>query len=935
MSDGTPKESLPPKSTPRSAVLGTISGNHSKTGTISGLQATGSFDEVMIRSNPSFEDDQGLTRGRAHTDDANVPPTRQRLYSEEDEELRLARAMALAVQQHPNMTPEEIHQLHFGDTQQSEIIELQKRQSDESRKPISFVKGFQESIKVSQKKAKKHIHSIVGTTTTNRPTPPQGRISPVAKAAPARGAVISPVLTSIEETSATTTTKEANSTSAIPAVATSETVKEAWPTLMGKPSSDDSRRSTSPQLSSATLSIETVTESTDDDEAKKEKKKKPSVKSNLGMADEPRVLDDETSIRLSSIVWKRRGGIGKLSFTNAWERRKMVLKGSKLFYFVMAQDLEEGDSVDTKKATWFEQAAQNLEKAKGVWLPAADDPSTPRGYLDLVKENCTVAAASGHSGAPSPFAISIKSKGDTIWKLCFDNHATQMEWLAALTDLVVTASVDAYNQSLLMVADPSQEASIFSAGYMPPPATSGQEAAHRLWMMEPYNVRSSECLGDETEGAEEEVQVESKERTMSAELNGLSTTVSLDDSEEGDQWILHDKEVYVVLATVNVALVLSHSSSTTTEGFWYVLTFCNLGLWLCLAADHKKKPRPGVIPSVTVVPELKQQEEVVEKVVLGVKEIEAKIKPIAGTTTLKILKPTDSPEKDGHIFGAWCTPSGNTLAVRSHGYLSTNMKVPSPGELYDCSHVDIFESPRRHPDMAARVTLPKVQFQGDDAGPKTWHAPDVFIVSVALPTDTPSLRGGGQDGGGYTITMYFTMQQETRDILRRVTADSYDILHEPIPTDIQKSKVNAVKLFEEWCRRAPTDPAFQSRFKLIPNAQNLKEIGMPSWIAKYNGKPVLIKRPGQTGFLFSHPELSCMEFDISLHPFPYLAKQAICYMKENFFEKVVVTFGFCIEGRSDDELPECVIGLMQLCYPDPQYAIQAADFFAGTSPKSF
>jgi hypothetical protein len=167
-----------------------------------------------------------------------------------------------------------------------------------------------------------------------------------------------------------------------------------------------------------------------------------------------------------------------------------------------------------------------------------------------------------------------------------------------------------------------------------------------------------------------------------------------------------------------------------------------------------------------------------------------------------------------------------------------------------------------------------------------------------------------------------------------VTAEGYDPSTEQVD-DAQKNIVNAVRLFEEWCRRAPTDPKFMSRFKVVPNAHNLKEIGMPGWISKYNGKPFLIKRPGQTGFLFNHPELSCMEFDISLHPFPYLAKQAICYMKDSYFKKILVSFGFVIEGRADDELPECLIGLMQLCYPDPIHAIQADTFFAGTCNRSF
>ena len=82
-------------------------------------------------------------------------------------------------------------------------------------------------------------------------------------------------------------------------------------------------------------------------------------------------------------------------------------------------------------------------------------------------------------------------------------------------------------------------------------------------------------------------------------------------------------------------------------------------------------------------------------------------KPKAGSTTVKLEHPEDSPEIDGQVFGAWCAPPGENLAVRSHGYLTSKEKVPSPGELYECSNVDIFESPHRYPDMARRVELPK------------------------------------------------------------------------------------------------------------------------------------------------------------------------------------------------------------------------------------
>ena len=157
-------------------------------------------------------------------------------------------------------------------------------------------------------------------------------------------------------------------------------------------------------------------------------------------------------------------------------------------------------------------------------MPAADDPSTPRGYLDLVKERASVAAATGHSGAPSPFAISIKIKADTYWKLCFDNHAVQMEWLAALTDVVVNASVDAYNANLVAAADPSQEATMFSSNYMSPPSSDKDEAGHRLWMTQPYNV-SSVSLGRGISDVCEDSSVEDVEDMDDEQVRTLTESV--------------------------------------------------------------------------------------------------------------------------------------------------------------------------------------------------------------------------------------------------------------------------------------------------------------------------------------------------------------------------------------------------------------------------
>jgi len=103
--------------------------------------------------------------------------------------------------------------------------------------------------------------------------------------------------------------------------------------------------------------------------------------------------------------------------------------------------------------------------------------------------------------------------------------------------------------------------------------------------------------------------------------------------------------------------------------------------------------------------------------------------------------------------------------------------------------------------------------------------------------------------------------------------------------------------------------------------------GCPSYISKYNGKPVLIKRNQVTGFFHDYPDQNAMEFDISLHPFPYLFKQGTSYIKDNYFDEAIGTFGFVIEGRNDEELPEVVIGALQLRHPSPRYVMTDKEFF--------
>lgn len=726
---------------------------------------------------------------------------------------------------------------------------------------------------------------------------------------------------------------------------------------------------------------------------------------------------NEPGATLFSMVWKRRSGLGQLQ-KNAWERRRLVLREGIVCYFKGDEEknpalshqnsgreiLASGsrsptdstdaaasvataghDSSGSKRQSWWEQATINIQKqaaeltqqvattiAEGN-LPGAQpaDPNAPRGVLDIVKERATFAATAGHSGAPSPFCISMKVRGETRWKFAFETRSEQMKWLAALTDVVVKMCVGEYNNGLKMAEsttslgakgggattlhhargdgpaqsdverqvaaqNPALQSSIPNinvGGFLPAASAASlysfpPDGKNKLWRLGAYSIEGcaesedNDSDEDETSDIGEDVVDEDDEKNtdQASEEKGMVKILGgiflhsyfqryAPSARLGDKWMLKGDPLYLALTLLNWAIFYGRRSSTSIARFWFVIIAINVVVCMCL-----KKADTSHVSSVDgeeIIKEEKERkrrkkrkaEEAVSVPALPV------IKPRAGSTLVRVKNAEERPtNKAGHRFCGFRSLPSSEFHVRSHGYLSTKKKIPCPGELYTLAAMDVFESDKQYRDMAKRVKLPPTSFKED--GEKTWHSPDIFVVSVALPTEAPKLGRPTEDGQGFTITMYFTMKQLTRDILKRVTIPGYDPLQDKSEanTDVQKRLCNGVRLWEEWCRRAPSDPSFQARFKFIPFGSNLVDIGMPGWISKYNGKPVLIKRAGVTGFLFDHPELNAMGFDITLHPFPYLAKQATAYMADAYFKQMIASFAFVIEGRSDDELPEVLIG---------------------------
>lgn len=136
-------------------------------------------------------------------------------------------------------------------------------------------------------------------------------------------------------------------------------------------------------------------------------------------------------VSVSTVAWKRRSGFGKLSGSvgigSSWERRKIVLVGTKLAYYTITGD--EGSERQLRH---------------------------PRGTLDVVSERLTVSPAVHCVDMPTPYGLILRAKAQSLgaedttkWKLCFDTRQQQAAFLLALSDVVVSRAVTEFNASVL------------------------------------------------------------------------------------------------------------------------------------------------------------------------------------------------------------------------------------------------------------------------------------------------------------------------------------------------------------------------------------------------------------------------------------------------------------------------------------------------------
>ena len=253
---------------------------------------------------------------------------------------------------------------------------------------------------------------------------------------------------------------------------------------------------------------------------------------------------------------------------------------------------------------------------------------------------------------------------------------------------------------------------------------------------------------------------------------------------------------------------------------------------------------------------------------------------------------------DSHGHTYWNVDPSLISLRAGPNYRKTGRKAPSGPALYDLHSMDVIEDDCCLRSIEQGFVLP------DAAHLDTGHpdVPPMFVITVNIPTNEPAMFGDPDDGPSCVVIFVLTIAEGTLKELRGGDPRAYS---------------PALRLFVEYCRGAGTDEALRSRLKAMAYVEDLEKLGLPSFIAGYNGKPALITK---SGHFQRHP--TYIEMTVNVHRWGYLARKGLHLLRPDF-PRMVMNIGFTIEGRSDEELPEVLLGGCRMIRFDLERVAQA------------
>lgn len=242
----------------------------------------------------------------------------------------------------------------------------------------------------------------------------------------------------------------------------------------------------------------------------------------------------------------------------------------------------------------------------------------------------------------------------------------------------------------------------------------------------------------------------------------------------------------------------------------------------------------------------------------------------------------------------WQVCDGAAFDVRNIRYKQTKEKVPSDYALYDCIGMDSVRDGRRIDAVVNRLPggladLPPSP-PGHPPWDPSWGVPRIIAVNCQLPYKAGYMFGSHpEDDGGLSVISYFALSRAASEILAKGQTSPALGLFRRLVEDGVSSK-DGIAL------------------KVVGRVDDMEKYGVPESWQRFNNKPVLLTKTSKM-HLERLPEVLEVDYDVRM--WVYLARQTLVNY-HHLGKDAECQIGYVVEGKTDDELPEQILGCFTL-----------------------
>mmetsp|Transcript_36188 Transcript_36188/g.71156 ORF Transcript_36188/g.71156 Transcript_36188/m.71156 type:complete len:235 (+) Transcript_36188:317-1021(+) len=215
-------------------------------------------------------------------------------------------------------------------------------------------------------------------------------------------------------------------------------------------------------------------------------------------------------------------------------------------------------------------------------------------------------------------------------------------------------------------------------------------------------------------------------------------------------------------------------------------------------------------------------------------------------------------------------------------------KKPSAAALYDVVGLDLFFSSTKLSHIAQHIAtkLPAAEDRLINGVPTT------LIINLQMPSYSPKMVGKSTKEEGYTIVVIMRMTDQAKK-------------------EVQNGTTPAAKLLCRFADHANPKYPLHNRLKCIGVCRNLQDLkfgmGLSGTVKQFNGKPFFTGPKCHTFFQGD----GYLEIDVDFHRYCWAFKKA-AHKVLDYTKSMVIDLAFVVEGQTDDELPEQILGCARL-----------------------